>query len=200
MAKRYDRRYFERWYRDAGRRLWSPAEVERKVRMVLGVAEFLLDRPVRSVLDVGCGEGTWQPVLRRLRPAARYTGVDASRYAVARYGRRRNIRRGEFARLGEVGLGGTFDLVVCCDVLHYLPTAHIARGLAVIHELAGGPVYLEAYTAEDDIEGDDRGFHRRRAATYRRLFSEAGFVPCGMMCYLTRRSADLLVALERRRR
>ena len=94
MTKRYDQAYFDRWYRDPAHRMWARADVERKVRMVLGVAEYVLDRSVRSVLDVGCGEGSWQPVLTRLRPRVRYQGVDDSAYAVAKFGKRRNIRRG----------------------------------------------------------------------------------------------------------
>ena len=58
----------------------------------LGVAEYFLRRKVRSVLDIGAGEGAWRAELRRLRPSIRYTGVDPSEYVVRRHGRRRNIR------------------------------------------------------------------------------------------------------------
>lgn len=195
--KRYDRAYFDRWYRDRRVRIWARAEVERKVRMVVSVAEYLLDRPVRSVLDVGCGEGSWQPILKRLRPASSYLGVDESGYAVQRYGTRRNIRRGSLGALVEAGIRGAFDLIVCCDVLHYVPTADVRAGLAFLRAHARGLAYLEAYTASDAIDGDRRAFQRRSAATYRRLFREAGFAPCGLHCYVPREAADALVALER---
>jgi len=74
----------------------TPEAVARKVRLVVGIAESLLERPIRSVLDVGCGEGAWRAHLRRLRPAVRYTGVESSAYAVRRFGRRRGIRQGTF--------------------------------------------------------------------------------------------------------
>ena len=196
-VKRYDRAYFDRWYRDPRARIWARHEVERKVRMALGVAEYLLDRPVTSVLDVGCGEGSWQPILKRLRPRASYLGVDDSAYVVRRYGSRRNIRRGTLGRLEEAGIAGDFDLVVCCDVLHYVPTADVRRGLRSLRERTVGVAYLEAYTAGDAIDGDRRGFQRRSAATYRRLFREAGFAPCGLHCFVTREAASSLVALER---
>jgi ubiquinone/menaquinone biosynthesis C-methylase UbiE len=63
---RFDRQYFERWYRDEG--FGSPARLRRKVDYALAATEYLLERPVRSVLDVGCGEGDWALELRRRRP------------------------------------------------------------------------------------------------------------------------------------
>ena len=195
--KVYDRAYFDRWYRDARSRIWSPAEVERKVRLAVAAAEVVLGRAVRSVLDVGCGEGTWQPILRRIRPRAYYTGVDASPYAVARFGRRRNIRLGTFGGLHEVRLRSAYDLVVACDVLHYLPTADLVRGLAHLAPRTRGVAYLEAYTAADAVTGDRRGFHRRAPSTYRRLMREAGLVGCGLHLYVAEPVARDLVALER---
>jgi SAM-dependent methyltransferase len=197
MTKRYDQAYFDRWYRDPARRMWARADVERKVRMALGVAEFLLDRTVRSVLDVGCGEGSWQPILKRLRPRARYQGVDDSAYAVARFGKRRRIRRGTVGGLLDLELRGPFDLVVCCDVLHYVPTSELRRGLEAIALLARGPAYLEAYTSADDIAGDHGHFQRRGPTVYRRLFREAGFTQVGPHCWVGPAMRQELTALER---
>ncbi len=197
-AKRYDRAYFDRWYRDPRHRQWAIADVARKVRMVLGLAEYLLERPVRSVLDVGCGEASWQPILTRLRPRLQYLGVDASGYAVETYGRARNIRPGTLAGLGALGLRRRFDLVVCCDVLHYVPTPEVRRGLAAIAALARGPAYLEAYTSADDVSGDHVDFQRRSPATYRTLFREAGFTPVGPHTYVGRDMRRGLVELEKR--
>jgi SAM-dependent methyltransferase len=197
MVKRYDQAYFDKWYRDPHSRMWARADVERKVRLALGVAEFVLDRPVRSVLDVGCGEGTWQPILGRLRPRARYQGVDDSTYAVARYGRKRNIVRGRLGDLASLRLRGMYDLVVCCDVLHYVRTPELKAGLAAIADLARGPAYLEAYTSADDVAGDHGHFQRRSPATYRRMFRAAGFLHIGPHLYLHERLQHMLVALER---
>ena len=196
MVKRYDQAYFDRWYRDPASRLWTEAAVERKVRMVVGIAEHLLDGPVRSVLDVGCGEGSWQRVLKRLRPAARYRGIDSSEYVVRRFGRRRHIVHGEMARLEATRIRGYYDLVVCCDVLHYVPTADVRRGLAFMMERAGALAYLEAYAWGDTVDGDHRQFQRRGAATYRRLFREAGFSPIGLHCYVPTWKLGDLTRLE----
>jgi SAM-dependent methyltransferase len=183
----FDRRYFDRWYRDGG--FGSPARLRRHVAYALGAAEYLLDRPVRSVLDVGCGEGAWQPDLARLRPRARYVGVDPSRYAVERFGARRNLRQGHLGQLGELELGGPFDLVVCVGVLGYVDAPDVRRGLAAITAALGGVALLEVFTASDAIVGDVTGYRRRPAGRYRRWFAEAGLARVGPHLYA---GADLL--------
>ncbi len=197
MSTHFSREYFDKWYRDPTHRVHTPAEVARKVRMVLGVAEYLLERPVRTVLDVGCGEGTWQPILTRLRPGLRYTGVDPSEYAVARFGTKRNIRLGTFDRLDEQRFRTRFDLVVCCDFLNYVEARELRRGVGHVTGLLGGVAYLEVYAAQDEIVGDVRGWHRRPARWYRKLFDEMGLEGCGMHCYVGEGLGDRIVALER---
>jgi len=196
VAKRYDRAYFDRWYRHPGHRVRTPAELRRTVTMVVGVTEWVLGRRVRSVLDVGCGEGPWQPILQTLRPGSRYAGVDASAYAVERFGRRRNLRVGRFDQLAEIGLDGPFDLVVCADLLHYLGAAELARGLPMLAAHVGGVAYVQAFTRSDDVEGDMRGFHRRPAETYRRLLAGVGLVPIGAGCWAAGALGARLAALE----
>ena len=178
-------------------RVATPAAVARKVHLVLGVAEALLQRRVRSVLDVGCGEAPWRGPLRRARPALRYVGVDSSDYVVSRFGRRRGIRKGTFGTLGQLGLRGKFDLVVCCDVLQYVPTSELKAGLAAIAKLLGGVAYLEAYTTEDEIVGDRRAWHERSAASYKRAFRAVGLISIGMQCWVGDDLQPSTVALER---
>lgn len=198
MAKRYDRAYFEQWYHDPDRRVIRPAAVARKARLALAVAESLLDRPVRSVLDVGCGEGSWREHLRRERPGVRYTGVESSAYAVERYGRVRDIRLGSFGALADVALDGPYDLIVVCDVLQYVADDELTPGLAAVAHLLGGVAFLEAYAAEDAVEGDQHAWHHRSAATYLRHFRRAGLLGVGMHCYVGESLAEAPAALERR--
>jgi SAM-dependent methyltransferase len=195
--KRYDRAYFDRWYRDPRSRIAAPSEIARKVRMVLGIAEYLLGRPVRSVLDIGCGEGAWQPILRRLRPTLAYSGIDSSEYVVRRFGARRNIRLGSFGALNAHDWRGTFDLVVCCDVISYLPAGELRRGLSQLGDVLGGVAYLEIFTSADAVTGDRRSWHDRPPAYYRTLLRRAGLTACGMHCYVGAGLAEETIALER---
>lgn len=197
MPKRYDQAYFDRWYRDPTHSVGSRADLVRQVTFAVSVTEQLLCRPIRSVLDAGAGEGRWQPLLHRLRPRLRYAGVDSSEWAVARYGRRRNLRRGTLETLDQLGLEGPFDLLVAADVLHYLPTPALRKALAAMVPFVGGVAFLPTFTREDASEGDHQGFQPRRASTYRRLFAEAGLIPIGMHAWIPRHRRDELAALER---
>ena len=156
------------------------------------MTEQVLARPVRSVLDVGAGEGRWQPILHRLRPQARYAGVDSSRWAIERWGRQRNLRLGSIDALDELGLDGPFDLVVASDILHYLATPALTLGMRQLVALVGGVAFLPTFTVHDEIDGDRAHFQRRSAATYRRIFSRAGLIPLGMYAWtLPTRKRDL---------
>jgi SAM-dependent methyltransferase len=175
-------------------RVKSNAELEREVEFVLHATEHILGRPIRSVLDVGCGEGNWYPLLMTRRPTLRYTGVDPSEYAVRRWGKRRNIHLGS---VDSIGVDGPFDLIVCCGVLNYLDSLTLTRGLREIADRLGGVAYLEIYTASDAVTGDTRGAKRRASSWYRERLRRAGLTACGMHLYVGRAMADQLATLER---
>ncbi len=140
----------------------------------------LLEHPVRNVLDVGCGEAPWRGALLGLRPRLRYTGVDPSAWAAKRWGESRGVLHGGLSDLESLPLRGPFDLVVCSDVLHYVTDAELRRGVAAMAALARGLLWLEAFTSEDDFEGDVEGFRPRPARWYRAAFRRAGLVPLGL--------------------
>jgi SAM-dependent methyltransferase len=196
IMKSYDHRYFERWYRNPRDRVTTQESLERKVRMAVSLTEFFLGRRIRTVVDVGCGEATWYPVLRRMRRDIRYVGIDSSDYVLRRFGRARNIRRGSLGQLHEMRLQKRVDLVVCADVLQYVPAAEIVRGLRAIRAILGGVAYLEAFTTKDRMTGDREGWHERSEATYRRLFGDAGLTQCGPYCWLNRDALPSLNELE----
>jgi SAM-dependent methyltransferase len=194
--KVYDETYFNRWYRDPTDRVSTRESLVRKVRMAVSVTEFLLGREIRSVLDVGCGEAPWFPILKRLRPTARYVGVDPSDYVVDRFGDKRGIRRGSLGSLGSVKSLRKSDLVVCADVLQYVDTRDIERGLRAIRKLLSGVAYIEAFTTEDAMEGDRVDWHERSRAEFRRLFRRAGLTQCGPYCYTNLDELDSLNSFE----
>jgi SAM-dependent methyltransferase len=195
-AKVYDRGYFDRWYRHSRQALFHLEMLPRRVQLAVSVAEYLLERPIRSVLDVGCGEGRWRPLLAQVRPAIQYVGVDSSEYVVRRFGKRRNIRLGRLGTLDRVGLKGRFDLVICSDVLHYVGLEEARRGLKAIARRLGGIAFMELYTSGDETVGDDEDFQPRSRATYLRLFREAGLVHLGLHCYAGRSLRDRVADME----
>ncbi|MCB1553084.1 MAG: class I SAM-dependent methyltransferase [Xanthomonadales bacterium] len=195
--KQYDRAYFDRWYRDPAERRLRQTLTAHKAAVAVSVTECLLGRPLRSVLDVGCGEGDWRAPLRKLRPRIQYLGLDSSDYAVERFGRARNLRLLDFAQLEQVRPGPSVDLLVCSDVMHYLPNTVLRRGLRGFAELCHGVAYLDLFCRGDAAEGDEDGFIPRPATVYRRWFAEAGLRPLGMHCYATPALHGSLSALER---
>lgn len=194
--KAYDQAYFDRWYRDPRWRAGSRGGLKRKVAMVVAMAEYHLGHEVRNVLDVGCGEALWRAPLRRLRPDIDYLGLDASEYAVARHGRRRNIRLARFGQLGELRFEQPFDLIVCSDVLHYVGAKEVREGLSGFAELLRGMAYVELYTRNDRVDGDTESFIRRSAAWYRKVFRDSGLTACGSHCYLSQDVMRGACALE----
>jgi len=196
----YDKAYFDKWYRSRTHRVRTPAQIRRIVAFTLSAAEYVLDRPVRTVLDVGAGEGHWQPMLAAVRPNLRYIGVEPSEYAVQRFGRRRGLRLGTVERLADLGLHEThpegFDLVICCGVLNYLPSKQIAGVLEQLRLHTSGLAWLELFTKDDEIEGDVATMRPKPPAWYGARLAAAGFVPCGLHLYAPRDLAIGLAALE----
>ncbi len=194
MDKIYDRSYFEHWYR--GRVNGNRAYVARKVALAVAMAEYHLGRPVHSVLDIGCGEGAWRAPLLKLRPDLHYLGFDTSQYAIERHGRRRNLHFAGFGDFAQLRPCAPVDLLVCADVLHYLAAREIDRGLPGLVELCAGVAFLECFTREDAVEGDEIGFFRRPATFYRQRFAAAGFRQIGSHCWLAPALAERATALE----
>jgi SAM-dependent methyltransferase len=195
-TKLYDERYFRRWYR--GRHaVASAADLKRRATLAVAVAEHVLERPVRSVLVVGCGEARWRAPLKTLRPRATYTGVDPSEWVVQRWGRARRIQKGSVGELATLDLDAPYDLIVCDDVLHYVEETEMAQGLAAMRRMTASIVWIQLFTKEDAFEGDKQGWHARSAAAYRRARAKAGLIPVAPGCWLPKERRGALTALER---
>lgn len=96
------------------------------------VASF---RP-ESVLDAGCGEGFVAAGLKRRLPGLRIAGIDADPRAVA-YARAHHGAVGTFETASVYDLPfpqGSFDVVLCSEVLEHLETP--ARALAELRRVA----------------------------------------------------------------
>ena len=194
MTKTYDRAYFDKWYRRG--EIGGSARLARKVALAVATAEYHLERPIRSVLDIGCGEGAWRAPLLKLRPNVQYLGFDSSDYAIARHGRTRNLRLARFGDFATLRPCAPADLLVCSDVLHYLPTRELDRGLPALADLCGGVAFIEVFAREDETEGDDHDFQPRPAAFYRRRLRAVGLQPLGSHCWLSPARVPLATALE----
>jgi SAM-dependent methyltransferase len=202
MSKQYDAAYFDRWYRDPAlkaRAIGGAARLARKVALAVATAEYHLERPIRTVLDIGCGEGTWRAPLLKLRPKLHYLGFDSSEYAIARFGSRRNLHFARFGDFEHLRPCAPVDLLVCSDVLHYLDTRELDRGLPGVAGLCGGVAFLETFTREDGVDGDTVGFRKRPARFYRQRFESLGLAALGSHLWLSPALVDGSTALERGR-
>ncbi len=195
QEKQYDAAYFQRWYRRGD--IGGAARLARKVQLAVASAEYYLERPIRSVLDIGCGEGAWRAPLLRLRPRLQYMGFDSSEYAVRRYGRSRNLHLARFGDFQWLRPCAPVDLLICSDVMHYVPSRELKAGLEGLAELCGGVAFLETFAAEDEFMGDHVGFQSRPARWYRRQLGQIGFRPVGSHCWLGPAIDEDLAALER---
>jgi SAM-dependent methyltransferase len=193
----YDKSYFDKWYRHPKHRVKSPLDIERQLRFVVASTEYLYERPVRKVLDVGAGEGNWSLALKKIRPGAKYYGVDASEYAVQRFGKKRNIRLGTFGEIGELGLDDDFDLILCCGVLNYIAPRELSTGLRALAALTVGTAYFEIFTSADDATGDFSRESSYTPAWWRGRLRRTGWSPLGMHLYLPTPLAGVAAALER---
>jgi SAM-dependent methyltransferase len=195
MDKTYDADYFKRWYQadQAG----GAARLARKVALAVASAEYYLERPIRSVLDIGCGEGAWRAPLLKLRPRVQYLGFDSSAYAIQRYGRSRNLHMAKVGDFAWLRPCAPVDLLVCSDVMHYVSSRELRPALEGFAELTGGVAFLEAFSAEDEFDGDHEGFQARPARWYRSGLKNAGFTALGSHCWLSPALAGHAAALER---
>jgi SAM-dependent methyltransferase len=189
---RFDRNYYERYYRDPRTRVTSAREVQRLGRFVCSYLAHL-DVPVKRVLDAGCGVGHWRAVIAEHYPAARYQGIEVSAYLCAEYGWKQ-------ASIADYRPRGRFDLVVCQGVLQYLAAGEAEAAIDNLARLCRGALYLEALTIEDwrdncDRRATDGKVHLRPAAWYRRRLARA-FRACGGGVFVHKDADAVLYALE----
>jgi SAM-dependent methyltransferase len=109
---------------------------ERYVTQELELEELLRSLQFTSVLDVGCGFGRIGEMVMRLRPDARYVGVDVSEDQLA--AARRRVPAGDFrvADIRSMDVHGA-DLVLAIEVLMHVPPPDVAGVVTGLKRLAG---------------------------------------------------------------
>jgi hypothetical protein len=126
--------------------------------------------PVRRILDAGCGIGLLQKPFKEFLPRARYLGLESSEYLCNRFG-------WTLGSIVDYAARRPYDLVICYDVLQYLPDAQAARAIVNLGRLSGAALYVSALTTEDwrencDRSRTDRAVHLRSGAWYRRRLNK----------------------------
>jgi SAM-dependent methyltransferase len=161
----FDRDYYRRYYFDPRTAVVSRHEMRARAQLI---AAFTVHAglPVRRILEAGCGTGMLRSALRRLLPRAHYVALESSEYLCRRYGWRHG-------RIEDYRARAPFDLVICYDVLQYLPGAAAQRALGNFTRLCRGVLYFTALTRFDydhncDQERTDAAVYLRSARWYRR--------------------------------
>jgi SAM-dependent methyltransferase len=189
---RFDRAYYDRFYRGRTTRVTSAAETSRLCRFVTAYLDYL-GVAVRSALDVGCGLGLWQSPLKKAYPGLRYTGLERSEHLAEELG----------WVCGSIVTypGPRADLVICRGVLQYLADRELPRAIENLARLSRRALYLEVLTHGDwennvDRSVTDGAVHLRPVARYKKLLARAGFVACGGGVFLPPDSNVVLYELE----
>ena len=102
---------------------------ERSMFSLLGSAG-----PIRSVLEVGCGEGHVTAALARFYPGARVLGTDFSPAIVDVARRTYPVLEFQVCSIYDAASLGAWDLVVACEVLEHLDDP--ARALRALNAAA----------------------------------------------------------------
>lgn len=174
----FDREYYQRFYFNPRTAVTSRAEMRARASLIVGCVNYL-GLPVGSVLDAGCGVGLLRAPLLRAFRRAEYTGVEVSQYLCERYG-------WHCSPVEEFRSRRRFDLVVCYDVLQYLPREKARLAIANLARLCRGALYFGALTTEDWRENcDQTRTHKidglRPGSWYRRELSRSfRSLGCGM--------------------
>ncbi len=148
MTEQFDRDYYQRFYVDPRTAVTNRAEMNARGRLIAAMADHV-GLPVRRVLDAGCGVGLLRAPLRRAWPAVQYTGLEVSEFLCRKYGW---IHSG----IQDLKQRGSYDLVICYDVLQYLNAADTQRALKNLARVCRGLLYFGVLTREDWFHNCDR--------------------------------------------
>ncbi len=177
----FDAAYYRRYYESRETAVVDADMKRNEVKFVIAFCNHI-SLKVRRFTDVGAGTGWWaEEFARSYRACELIETYDASEAACHVYGHK---------RVAVQSLTGpASDLVVCRDVLRYVPDGYIDKAIKRLERKCRGVLYLHAITSDDDLDEDasDMEGHFRTAAFYRRRFKSAGFRDCGMGLFVSPR-------------
>ena len=189
---RFDKAYYDRFYRNPQTRAVSPAAAKRQATFIAAYLRHL-EIPIDAIIDIGCGVGTLLRALHRCFPRARCQGVEFSEYLCQRYGWTQ-------ASIEDYTATGTYDLVVCNDVLPYLDDQTCNRALDNLASLSEGALYCGALTREDlphcDPDRTDLQQHVRPVDWYRERLTDK-FINVGGGLFLKKPVEVTVWAIDR---
>lgn len=177
----FDAAYYRRYYLNPDTAVVTAAQKKSEVAFVLAFCGHI-GVDVRRFADVGAGTGWWAKEFARQNPSCRLIEtLDASSVAARRYGHRN-------ARIEHLR-GPRADLVICRDVLRYLPNAAAKQAIDRLADKCRGVLYLHLVTREDEVdeEASDMSGHFRSVRWYRRLLNRARFTDAGMGLFVSHR-------------
>lgn len=139
-------------------------------------------RPVRTVLDLGCGTGNSVELFSQ----SRYTGIDINRAYIVAARRRFPGREFIAADAAAAAWGGPYELILINSFLHHLPDREAAL---ILEKTAAGLVPSGRAIIQEPLIPSrseyyhrllmrlDRGDHFRNRAGWLSLIRGAGLVP-----------------------
>jgi ubiquinone/menaquinone biosynthesis C-methylase UbiE len=175
----FNREYYERYYLAESTAVVTRSMQRHEVAFVIAFCRHI-GLEIKRFADVGAGTGWWAREFARRYPECRVIETyDASRAACDLFGHR-NI---PVQRLK----GPQADLVVCRDVLRYVPEGDIDKAIARLAAKCRGVLYVHVITSDDQVdeEASDMKGSFRTTAWYRRAFKRAGFADCGMGLFVS---------------
>jgi SAM-dependent methyltransferase len=127
---------------------WSPEqETEMDLARYRHVADVIPAR-TKSVLDVGCGNGSLLRYLRTTSPGLHLHGFDRSAAALRHVNEPHTS--GDITQLPFTE--GQFDCLTCCEVLEHLPAPLFNRALTELARVAKHTVIVTVPAAENLAE------------------------------------------------
>lgn len=191
---RFDKAYYDRYYRNPATRVCSPREVQRQGEFIAAYLRYL-EVPVKSVLDIGCGLGRLLAAFRDAFPKARTVGVESSSYLCDALG-------WDKGSLPDYPTQRVYDLVICYDVLSYLEDDAAARAIKTLGKLTRRALFFGALTMEDrelcDPVRTDTDVYLRSNRWYRRRLGRH-FEPVGGGLWLKKPVDAFIWTLDRQR-